>query len=188
MPITSKHRRQILDSLKSARHKKRSRILPPAGEILPPQEDETNNEHATGGEQCVHDLGRMNAERSSCGALHWTDERLARTSITKPKKFGTCCRQGKVRLPLLQDPPLILRQLLEGNNARAKEFQMNIRQHNASNAFTSLGAKVDNSILQGNAPYCFRIHRELPFYQNQEEKLHMRNYIYMTQTLHCRLG
>jgi hypothetical protein len=131
---------------------------------------------------------------SSCGALHWIDERLAGTSIVNPK-FGTCCHQGKVKLPLLQDPPLILRQLLEGNDIRAKEFQMNIRQYNAANAFTSLGAEVDNSILQGNAPYSFRIHGELRHQAGSllpepgREALYAQLYIlYMIQILHCRLG
>ncbi|CAG8621109.1 13393_t:CDS:2, partial [Ambispora leptoticha] len=54
-----------------------------------------------------HYLGRMDKECSYCGALHWLDERVT-TSSKKNLRFGTCCHYGKVNLPHLQDPPLLL--------------------------------------------------------------------------------
>ncbi|CAG8740147.1 18684_t:CDS:1, partial [Acaulospora morrowiae] len=107
-----------------------------------------------------HDLGRMDIECSYCGALHWLDERLTNSSRKNPK-FGSCCLNGKVVLPLLRDPPPFLRMLFDGEADLCTEFRKNICQYNAAHAFTSLGAKIDVSILQGHNPYSFRIHGEL---------------------------
>ncbi|CAG8782976.1 15644_t:CDS:1, partial [Gigaspora rosea] len=96
-----------------------------------------------------HNLGRMNIDCIHCGALHWFDERLT-SSSRNHLKFGTCCSHGQVILPLLQDPPLLLRQLFEGQDDLSKEFRCNIRQYNAAHAFTSLGAKIDQSVLNGH--------------------------------------
>ncbi|CAG8807594.1 20471_t:CDS:2 [Cetraspora pellucida] len=95
-----------------------------------------------------------------CGALHWLDERIVNSPKTNPK-FGSCCRHGKVILPLLHDPPLLLRQLFEGQDEQCKEFRANIRQYNAVHAFTLLGVNIDQTILNGRSPYSFRIHGEL---------------------------
>ncbi|KAH7834143.1 hypothetical protein Vadar_013104 [Vaccinium darrowii] len=51
-----------------------------------------------------HFLGEMSTTCSSCGALHWMDEKLAHSSKKNPC-FGTCCLQGKVKLPPLMTPP-----------------------------------------------------------------------------------
>ncbi|CAG8813521.1 24257_t:CDS:1, partial [Cetraspora pellucida] len=107
-----------------------------------------------------HDLGHMDTACIHCGALHWLDERIVNSSKTNPK-FGSCCRHGKVILPLLHDPPLLLRQLFESQDKQCKEFRANICQYNAAHAFTSLGVNIDQTILNGRSPYSFRIHSEL---------------------------
>ncbi|CAG8752199.1 5172_t:CDS:2, partial [Cetraspora pellucida] len=98
-----------------------------------------------------HNLGRMNIECVHCNALHWLDERLTSSSRNSPK-FGTCCSHGQVILPFLQDPPILLRQLFECQDDLSKEFP---------HAFTSLGAKIDQSVFNGHGPYSFRISGEL---------------------------
>ncbi|CAG8811363.1 23625_t:CDS:1 [Cetraspora pellucida] len=76
-------------------------------------------------ENVRHYLGHMDSECSYCSALHWLDERLTVSSKTNPK-FGKCCKQGKVILPTLLDPPLHLRRLFESQDEQSKEFRTNI--------------------------------------------------------------
>ncbi|RPD82884.1 hypothetical protein L226DRAFT_425085, partial [Lentinus tigrinus ALCF2SS1-7] len=100
----------------------------------------------------------------SCDALHWDGERLAASSRVHPK-FGTCCDSGKVSLPLLPDPPAVLRQLFTDQTRDAKQFREHIWQYNSAFAFVSLGVSVDERINRHDhanpAPYVFRIHGEL---------------------------
>ncbi|CAG8691743.1 12317_t:CDS:1 [Cetraspora pellucida] len=102
----------------------------------------------------------MNIECVHCNALHWLDKRLTSSSRNSPK-FSTCCSHGQVILPFLQDPPLLLRQLFECQDDLSKEFHCNIRRYNAAHAFTSLGAKINQSVFNGHGPYSFRISGEL---------------------------
>ncbi|CAG8566049.1 10268_t:CDS:2 [Cetraspora pellucida] len=107
-----------------------------------------------------HDLGHMNIKCVYCNALHWYNEYLTSSSYNH-LKFDTCCLHEKVILPLLQDLPLLLYQLFEGQDERSKEFKNNIHQYNAANAFTSLGTNIDKSILDGRGLYNFCINSEL---------------------------
>ena len=106
-----------------------------------------------------NDLGRMNIPCLFCDALHWLDERVSSSNITSPE-FGMCCAHGKIRLPFLRVPPQPLRDLFTGDTPQAKDFRCNIVQFNASLAFTSLGVKVDETLLNRGPPV-FRIHGEL---------------------------
>ena len=107
----------------------------------------------------VHDLGPMNIHCPFCDALHWKEERLLSSRVSHPE-FGMCCARGKVKVPPLRVPPLPLYNLFTGETPQAKEFRSNIVQYNAALAFTSLGVKVDTSIV-GRGPPVFRIHGEL---------------------------
>ena len=107
----------------------------------------------------VHDLGDMNILCPFCDALHWQDERVSSSTINCPQ-FGMCCGHGKVKLPSLRVPPSPLYNLFTADTFQAKEFRTNITQYNAALAFTSLGVKVDHSIV-GNGPPVFRIQGEL---------------------------
>ncbi|CAG8511583.1 35843_t:CDS:2, partial [Racocetra persica] len=73
--------------------------------------------------ECIH-----------CGALHWLDE-CVQASLKKTPKFGKCCHHGKVKLALLQEPSLPLRQIFEGQNA----------------------STIDQSVFCGQALYTFQI-------------------------------
>ena len=101
----------------------------------------------------------MNVICQHCKAYHQVEEQLRNSSITSPK-FGMCCPQGKVALPQLQEPPLILHRLLNHEDHTAKYFLEHIQQYNAALAFTSVGVKQDMSIL-GCGPYVFKIHGKL---------------------------
>ena len=84
---------------------------------------------------------------------------MSTSRIGRPD-FGMCCAHGKVKLTSLRIPPLPLYNLFTADTPQAKEFRTNIVQYNAALAFTSLGAKVDDSIV-GRGPPVFRIHGEL---------------------------
>ena len=92
-------------------------------------------------------------------ALHWLDERVSSSRIGHPE-FRMCCAHGKIKLQPLQIPPRLLYNLFTDDSHDAKELRSNIIQYNAALAFTSLGVKVDESVL-GHGPPVFRIHGEL---------------------------
>ncbi|KAG5536765.1 hypothetical protein RHGRI_024259 [Rhododendron griersonianum] len=89
-------------------------------------------------------------------------EKLTNSSLIHPL-FGTCCLQGKIKLPSLIAPPLALQELYDGNDDRSKSFCHHTREYNATNAFTSLGAKLDTRVLNGRGPLSFTIHGELRY-------------------------
>ena len=66
-------------------------------------------------------------------------------------QFSICCIKGKIELHLLKQPPELLFNLINGNDARSSHFLLNIRQHNSMFAFTSIGGKVDRSLNNGQA-------------------------------------
>ena len=105
----------------------------------------------------------MDVECPSCHALHWKGEKLTNSSACSPH-FGMCCDSGQVHVPLLQDPPLFLCQLLESNDAQAIDFRTRIWQYNRTFAFTSLGVSEDHLINNGRGPPVFRVHGELRHY------------------------
>ncbi|XP_057465712.1 uncharacterized protein LOC130755327 [Actinidia eriantha] len=107
-----------------------------------------------------HFLGRMDVACPNCLVLHWIDEKLANSTLSCPR-FGTCCLQGKIHLPLLRNPPPQLQVLYDGNNDQSKSFRKYAREYNAANAFTSLGAKMDSRLLTGRGLTSFTIHGEL---------------------------
>ncbi|XP_058217651.1 uncharacterized protein LOC131328777 isoform X1 [Rhododendron vialii] len=107
-----------------------------------------------------HYLGKMDILCSHCQALHWMDEKLARSSKKNPL-FGTCCLQGTIKLHLLSTPPPPLKALYDGDDVRSKSFRSNTRDYNAANAFTSLGTTLDPRVLSGRGPTPFTIHGEL---------------------------
>jgi hypothetical protein len=108
----------------------------------------------------VHSLGALNVQCSSCTALHWLDERLAKSSRRKPL-FGMCCLSGKISLPPIHQPPPELLDLL--TTQEDDSFRKHIRNYNNALAMTSIGCHIDHSLNQDGqpAPYSFRIRGEL---------------------------
>ena len=95
--------------------------------------------------QCLH-----------CHALHFSDEKLSRSTLNEPK-FGICCLTGQIQLPAFPPAPRDLRNLFDDTDIHSLEFKTNIRQYNATFAFTSLGVKVDQTVTACSGPYSFRI-------------------------------
>jgi len=73
-----------------------------------------------------------------------------------------CCTSGKIKLPKLEDPPVEILNLLQGQDHIAKQFREHIWQYNNALAMTSLGCKVDDSVNRNGAgPYVFKVHGKL---------------------------
>ncbi|XP_074265342.1 uncharacterized protein LOC141587773 [Silene latifolia] len=102
-------------------------------------------------------LGDAEYECPSCGAIMWFDERVKSTSTRHNIRFNMCCKDGKVRLKGITDPPNILRRLLTHDDKESKDFRQLIRVYNSCYAFTSMGAKIDNSVNMRPGSYNFRI-------------------------------
>jgi len=71
-----------------------------------------------------------------------------------------CCLNGKIKLPLLKEPPEYLMGLLTKDDVISKHFRDNIRPLNMMFSFTSLGGKIDNSTNRGRGPKIFKLHGE----------------------------
>lgn len=102
----------------------------------------------------LNSLGHMNCICHSCGAFMWKNE-VHTGFINVNSKFSTCCVQGKIQLPYINEPPDLIKQLLSEDSNEAKHFRHHIRAFNSSLAFASLGVKED--ILPSKGPYTFRI-------------------------------
>jgi hypothetical protein len=90
----------------------------------------------------------------------WIKERSAKSSNNNPQ-FSLCCENGKVLLSSLLTTPQELEVLLTSKKSSVVKFRDQIRMYNSVLAFTSLGAKVDESVTGGPRPYYFRIQGEL---------------------------
>lgn len=82
-----------------------------------------------------------------------------RSSGTKSQPFFNLrCSSGKVRLPLPQEPPAPLLELLTWSSPTAREFREKIRAYNNVLAFSSIGLRVDESVANAiGGAYCLRI-------------------------------
>ncbi|KAL6546679.1 hypothetical protein OROMI_022400 [Orobanche minor] len=103
------------------------------------------------------DLGDPIYNCEYCGAYMWYEERSEKSKNPLYPKFSQCCSKGKIQLPLLKEPPLLLRNLLNGVDPRSKNYINNIRAYNMMFSFTSMGGKVDTSVNKGRGPYVFKI-------------------------------
>ncbi|XP_048622867.1 uncharacterized protein LOC106448487 [Brassica napus] len=103
-------------------------------------------------EDAYIDEGDATYTCSYCGAIMWFGERLNRRLKTPNPKFSLCCMQGQVQLPLLKQPPEVLKNLLIGDDKLSKHFQRNTRAYNMVFSFTSLGGKIDRSVRKGKGP------------------------------------
>lgn len=90
----------------------------------------------------------------------WYGERLNKRKNSKNPTFALCCLQGQVKLPLLKEPPIVLKRLMEGDDKLSKHFQNNMRPYNMVFSFTSLGGKVNRSVQNGLGPSMFQLQGE----------------------------
>ncbi|CAF2051232.1 unnamed protein product [Brassica napus] len=106
------------------------------------------------------DEGDPDYKCSHCGAIMWYGERLNKRRNAKNPVFSLCCMQGQVQLPLLKEPPTVLKKLLEGDDPRSRHFQKHIRPYNMVFSFTSLGGKVVRALKKGIGPDMFQLQGE----------------------------
>jgi len=90
----------------------------------------------------------------------WIKERSAKLRNNNAQ-FSLCCENGKVLLPNLPTTPQALEVLLTSKDNSAVKFRDQICMYNSVLAFTSLGAKVDESVTRGPGLYSFCIQGEL---------------------------
>ncbi|KAL5194228.1 Replication protein A DNA-binding subunit B [Glycine soja] len=104
------------------------------------------------------DLGDQLIQCSYCNAQMWYDERISKNKNFENPRFSLCCGDGKVELPLLQNPPEYLQQLLfHDDTIDSKNYQHNLRAYNMMFAFTSAGIKLDKTINNSREPPTIRI-------------------------------
>ncbi|XP_018461372.2 uncharacterized protein LOC108832383 [Raphanus sativus] len=82
----------------------------------------------------------------------WLSESTGTDSRTGEPTFLICCNHGQIRLPPIKQPPALLGELLQ-----SRSFRDNIRVYNSVLAFTSIGMKMDNSVVHAPGPYTVRI-------------------------------
>ncbi|KAL6550068.1 hypothetical protein OROMI_020556 [Orobanche minor] len=102
------------------------------------------------------DMGDPTYACGFCGALMWFDERLKKSSLSSPE-FGLCCSRGKIQLPLLKQPPRLLRDLLQNRHIKSRNYIDNIRAYNMMYAFTSMDGIQDKTVNNGHGPYTYRL-------------------------------
>uniref|UniRef100_A0A0D3B901 Helitron helicase-like domain-containing protein n=2 Tax=Brassica oleracea TaxID=3712 RepID=A0A0D3B901_BRAOL len=89
---------------------------------------------------------------SKCGALMWTSESTGTDRKTGEPTFTICCNHGQIRLPPINQPPTLLEELHQ-----SRWFRDTIRVYNSVLAFTSVGMKMDYSVVHAPGPYTIRI-------------------------------
>ncbi|XP_038719916.1 uncharacterized protein LOC120012542 [Tripterygium wilfordii] len=105
----------------------------------------------------ILNLGLPDLTCQFCGAIFWYAERVKSNSMRRPV-YNTCCRGGKINLPLLRSTPLLLDELLDCEGPpRSKKFQKYIRIYNSMFAFTSLGGKIDRTTNDSQGPFVFKL-------------------------------
>nr|GEU68747.1 helitron helicase-like domain-containing protein [Tanacetum cinerariifolium] len=105
---------------------------------------------------CYIDIGDCDCSCQYCDTKFWYGERVHRSSTYQLLNYHKCCSGGKVRLGVEPHPPQYIRQLFKN-----RRFMENIRAYNQMFSMTSFGARVEDSINNGRAPYMFKISREV---------------------------
>ncbi|UYV81931.1 hypothetical protein LAZ67_21000181 [Cordylochernes scorpioides] len=85
-------------------------------------------------------IGHMEKQCQHCTAFKYNGERP-----------GMCCSAGKVRIPVLPEPPEALRTLLDGSSPHSAEFMRHIRHYNNAFQMTSFGCG-SRVVLPGYMP------------------------------------
>ncbi|KAH1265240.1 Replication protein A DNA-binding subunit C [Glycine max] len=141
------------------------------------------------------DLGDQLIQCRYCNAQMWYDERISKDKNCQNPRFSLCCGDGKVELPLLQNPPQYLQRLLfHDDTIDSKNYQHNLRAYNMMFAFTSAGIKLDKTINNSRGPPtiriqgqpCHRIGSLLPMPGKKNPNLH--SYISLTQKMNQYSG
>lgn len=106
------------------------------------------------------DVGEPSFVCKYCKAIMWYEERSKKNQNTSTPDFGMCCMQGRIVIAPFAPLPQTLHDLYFQNDRRSKFFKENIRSFNSMFAFTSIGAKIDNTKNNGKAPPIFVMNGE----------------------------
>ncbi|KAH1060573.1 hypothetical protein GYH30_004170 [Glycine max] len=124
-----------------------------------------------------------------CNAQMWYDERISKDKNCQSPRFNLCYGDGKVELPLLQNPPQYLQRLLfDDNTIDSKNYQHNLRAYNMMFAFTSAGIKLDKTVNNSRRPPTIRIqgqpcHRIGSLLPMPGKNPNLHSYISLTQKM-----
>ncbi|CAG8753967.1 1770_t:CDS:2, partial [Acaulospora morrowiae] len=110
----------------------------------------------------LHNIGSMSIECPECKALHWIDEKVA--GSRHAHIFRTCYAKGKVKLLVIASLPELLEILLTEESPQAHDFRKKIHIYNSILAFTSMGAKIDERVIETQGVYNFHIQEEIHHY------------------------
>ncbi|XP_024636211.2 uncharacterized protein [Medicago truncatula] len=95
-----------------------------------------------------------------CGAIMWYEERVSKRTDTSNPEFSLCCMQGRIEIAPFKRLPRGLYDLYHNNDKKSKIFLENIRSFNSMFAFTSMGANINSTNNNGNAPPVFVLNGE----------------------------
>ena len=99
-------------------------------------------------------IGQMNIRCHFCNALLFKEEKNKQKSTINKPVSSICCSDGKVKLPIVEEPSTLICKLLDN-----KDFMTNIRAYNSCLAFTSMGVNLDKNYANNlKGMYTFRIH------------------------------
>jgi hypothetical protein len=105
------------------------------------------------------DYGKMDTICGFCNAKMWIKEQLTKLNNNNPQ-FSLCCENGKILLPSLLATPQELEIILTNKERSAVKFRNQIHMYNLVLAFTSLDAKIHESVTRGTGSYSFCIQGE----------------------------
>ena len=105
------------------------------------------------------DLGDPSQICPYCQAAMWYEERTRKNRKQANSKYSLCYNMGKIQLPFLKNPPMLLQQLLCDDESReSRNYQQYIKAYNMMIAFGSPRAKMDTSLLKGKGLAIYKIH------------------------------
>lgn len=108
-------------------------------------------------------LGKPEYTCKYCNAIFWFNERnLKDTKVNKEILYSKCCKYGKIKIPPYKEPPPFLSMLINNKESTlSRHFLQKIRQYNCLFSFTSMGAKINKNINDGQGPYVFCINGQI---------------------------
>ncbi|CAN6927989.1 unnamed protein product [Brassica oleracea] len=95
------------------------------------------------------------------GALMWISESTGTDPRTSEPTFTICCNHGKIKISPIRQPPALLEELLQ-----SKKFRDTIRVYNSVLSFTSIGMKMDYSVVHVPTIELARLYRGRVVSQN----------------------
>ncbi|KAJ8657750.1 hypothetical protein O0I10_006565 [Lichtheimia ornata] len=100
-----------------------------------------------------HTFPAMDVSCPFCGALMWMEEKVVGSSRINPR-FALCCSQGNTRLPIPNEPPSEIIDLITADRTSRNQshvnFMNNIRAYNSMFAFCSIKANYDRRLADGS--------------------------------------